>query len=566
MRRAVFVAAAAALLFVAFSLFGDSVPARWLEPATTERVYPEPPLRGSADAAAPAVLTMTAVSREDIAAMRQWNIAGRVPMKVGVERRLEHPLVVGNRTATLSNEPFRWRATFRIEGSSRVRAKLTDVRAGRDTIFWAYGPTGEATGFDVSLAYDGTLWTPSVEGDTITIEVQSPGASAAAFTVTSLADIRRSEEVGASGSECIRDITCYSGLEDLQTTVAHMIYPKDGAFYICTGGLIGDIDHTGIPYFITANHCISTSASAAGLETFWDYKTASCNGPEPSLGTLRRVSGATLVSTTQTQDTTLLRLTSLPGGTRYFLGWTSQRPAVGETLYRISHPDGQPQRISTAIVDGTSSECIDTSRANFLYSKPDLGTVIGGSSGSPTLNESGQVVGTLNGGCPGSADPCGGQIRTTDGAFSAAYNTVFKPYLNPGSPIGNPCSACVANANTACMLNNRFKVTMTWRDPSASLSGNGRIISYSENRPITDPANGEVSQVSFWSMYPNDTTSVEALVRMIRGGSSFWIFTTGFAAAEYTVTVQDTKNCTTWQKTSPFGSTAKIADYNAVPF
>lgn len=151
-------------------------------------------------------------------------------------------------------------------------------------------------------------------------------------------------------------------------------------------------------------------------------------------------------------------------------------------------------------------------------------------------------------------------VRFTFGDYTMTVSCASAP------PPPTNCTACLPNANTACLLNDRFKVTMTWRDPSANLSGNGRIINYAENRPVTNPADGEVSEVSFWSMYPTDTSSVEALVRMIRGSNSFWIFTTGFAAAEYTVTVQDTRTCATWQRTSPFGATEKIADYNALPF
>ena len=67
-------------------------------------------------------------------------------------------------------------------------------------------------------------------------------------------------------------------------------------------------------------------------------------------------------------------------------------------------------------------------------------------------------------------------------------------------------------------------------------------------------------------MYAHDPNSLEALVRMIRGNNSFWVFVTGFASAEYTVTVQDTRTCASWQRTTPFGSKEKITDFNAFPF
>lgn len=149
----------------------------------------------------------------------------------------------------------------------------------------------------------------------------------------------------------------------------------------------------------------------------------------------------------------------------------------------------------------------------------------------------------------------------TGSPYIGAYTLV----VTTGTP-PTTCSACVPNANTSCMLNDRFKVTMTWRDTSANLSGNGRLINYVDNRPVTDPANGEISESTFWSMYAHDPNSLEALVRMLRGYDTYWIFVTGFANAEYVVTVQDTRTCATWQRTVATGSTTMIKDFNAFPF
>ncbi len=130
-----------------------------------------------------------------------------------------------------------------------------------------------------------------------------------------------------------------------------------------------------------------------------------------------------------------------------------------------------------------------------------------------------------------------------------------------------PClPICTPTANSACMLNDRFRVTLKWADPSAGLSGSGRVITYADARPVTDPVHGEISESTFWSMYAHDPNSLEALVRMIRGNSSFWVFVTGFASAEYTVTIQDMRNCTSWSRTMPFGSKEKITDFNAFQF
>jgi hypothetical protein len=551
------------ILIAAVALADSMAGARGV-PASAPRSYGEPPLRASARTAT-LVADLEGASAADIAALRHYNAAGNVPARVGLVHELEKPVAASRAVGASANEPLRWRGTVRVAGAVRLRLELTGLTANAAAKFWVYGATGAAYGFDASLAYEGTLWTPSVEGDSITVEIESP-ADDSPFTISSVANIRNAAEVVPADSSCIEDAKCYTGLDDLGTAVAHMQYVRGSNSYICTGGLIIESGKTFVPYFLTANHCISTPAEAASLETFWDFKAGSCGGTASLVGK-PKVTGSTILVTSEDTDVTLLRLTGLPsGGSRYFLGWTSSLPAEGTTLYRVSHPLGQPLRYSTSTVTLAGGTCTGWPRPQFLYQTHAIGTTAGGSSGSPVVTSAGQIVGQLSGACGvDPSDPCNHSNRTVDGAFASSY-ALLRPYLNPGAPITPPCSACSPDANTSCMLNGRFKVTMTWRDPSANLSGNGRLINYSENRPITDPANGEISQVTFWSMYPNDTTSVEALVRMIRGGSSFWIFTTGFAAAEYTVTVQDTKNCTTWQRTSPFGGKEKIVDYNALPF
>lgn len=554
---------AALSLFVAVSAFADSMAAaRGVSPAQA-RSYGEPPLRAAKGAAA-VIAKLEAASAEDIAAMRQYNAAGNFPARVALVHKLPTPVVAARGIDIATNEPFRWRGAINVAGASRLRLELTGVNVPADAKFWVYGNAGQAYGFDLSLAHQGTLWTPSVEGDTITVEVETTGTSAP-FTISSVANIREAAEVVPMDASCIQDAKCFTGLDEFGSAIAHMQYMSGANGYICTGGLIIEAARTFVPYFLTANHCIATASEAASLETYWDFKASACNGAG-SLSGKPKSNGSTILVTTEATDMTLLRLNSLPAGSRYFLGWTSTLPGTGTTLYRLSHPQGQPLRYSTSTVTAAGGTCTGWPRPDFLYQNHVVGTTAGGSSGSPVVNENAQIVGQLSGACgPDPSDPCNHANRTVDGALASSY-ALLKPFLNPDTTPPPTCSACTANANTACMLNGRFKVTMTWRDPSANLSGNGRIITYSENRPITNPADGEVSAVSFWSMYPNDPNSVEALVRIIRGGGSFWIFTTGFAAAEYTVTVQDTLKCNTWQKTSPFGSTSKIADYNALPF
>ena len=173
-------------------------------------------------------------------------------------------------------------------------------------------------------------------------------------------------------------------------------------------------------------------------------------------------------------------------------------------------------------------------------------------------------MGQLLGRClpTGVTDPCSTLNQTVDGAFSGSFSVIGN-VLNPGT---SSCTACVANANTACLLGGRFKATLTWHDFSANQSGVGSIIKYAENQPEVNSTYGPVSESVFFSMYPSAPKSIEAIIRMIKGvtiNDKYWVFLSGFATAEYTVTIIDTQTCQTWTRTVTTGSTTTTKDFNA---
>lgn len=551
------------LLFAVFAL-ADSMPGAWGVSKSQPRAFGAPPLR-AAKTAANVLAPLDATGAEDIAALRQYNATTTGPARVAVVHRLAEPVTASRGVSASTAEPFRWRGAVQVANGHRLRLELTGVNAPSDAKFWVYGAAGEAIGFDLALAWQGTIWTPSVEGDTITIEVETSGA-ASPFTISAIADIRPPAEIMPSGTACIGDAKCYASAEDLGSSVAYMEYISGNSAYICTGGLIIDAASTFTPYFLTANHCIGTGAEAASLETFWDFKTTVCNGSASKSGK-PRVNGAVLLATSGNSDVSLLRLTSAPsGGSRYYLGWTTAAQPAGTMLYRVSHPLGQPQRYSTTTVTASGGTCTGWPRPDFLYQTHATGGTAPGSSGSPVVTSDGRIVGQLSGSCgPDPDDSCNALNRTVDGAFASSY-ALLKPILNPET---TACSACVPGPNTACAMDGRFRITMTWKDAGANLQGNGSVITYADNRPETNPQYGTMSQTAFFSMYQFAPSSIELMVRVLRGvnvNNKFWVFMTGFSPNEYTVTVTDTQKCTTWTRTNERGNFSIVADYNAFPF
>ncbi len=216
--------------------------------------------------------------------------------------------------------------------------------------------------------------------------------------------------------------------------------------FICSGGLVNDANtSTTVPYFLTANHCISRQSSANSIEAFFQFNT-SCGGSCPSASSsLPRMLGSTLLVSSANSDFCLLQLNgSVPGGPS-LLGWTTTAVANSNStdLFRISHPKGAPQAYSRQDVSTTAGTCGSIPRGNFIYSRNSFGATEGGSSGSPVLNSGGQIVGQLFGACgTNTRNVCDSSSNATvDDAFAVTFSSISQFINNPGN------TSCHSGAN-----------------------------------------------------------------------------------------------------------------------
>src|SRR6185295_5803615 len=144
--------------------------------------------------------------------------------------------------------------------------------------------------------------------------------------------------------------------------------------------------------------------------------------------------GATIKATGTVGDYSLLQLNQTPPAGSVFLGWNNTPIANtnNAALYRISHPAWAPQAYSDGTVSTSAPTCTGWPRGERIYSRGVTGGTEGGSSGSPVLNASGQVVGQLSGACgTNTGNACDNTNNATvDGAFAAYYANV-QPFLAP---------------------------------------------------------------------------------------------------------------------------------------
>jgi hypothetical protein len=358
-----------------------------------------------------------------------------------------------------------WTAAAQSDTATALRLHFTGFDLPANAALYIYNLDGEAFGPYTGRGpgNEGDFWSHTVTGSIVYIQLRhfgpalQVGLTAPNFKITGIGHIgekfllpfyRQNKAVEGidrklvhcpDNEDCVEDASCFSGgaIDDAKYAAAHMEWISGSWIYYCSGGLIADTD-TGsqIPYFLTANHCISKSKDAAGLECFWQYWTASCHDAcyDP-VGAVPRTLGADIVDSSRDGDHTLMQLRENPPAGSVFLGWTSQPVAIsdGTELFRISYPSGSPQAYSKHIVDSQYIECGTLPIGEFIYSQDAIGATEGGSSGSPVMNMSGQIVGQLYGACGYTLEVCDAENnRTVDGAFAYYFNSVA-PWLDPVS-------------------------------------------------------------------------------------------------------------------------------------
>lgn len=299
-----------------------------------------------------------------------------------------------------------------------------------------------------------TWWTPDVGAGDATLEVVLPAdmeADALRISVplvshiyhsmslpteAELADAIRMDAMEAEASKagsaasCNLDASCSSNYRTARDAVARMMFTQpDGRSQLCTGTLLNNNKDDFTPYFLTANHCISTQDVASTLVTTWFYQARSCNATVPALNAMVRSDGATLLHASAATDSALLELKQMPPAGVTFAGWDARTPGqVGDAIYGLHHPKGDLLKYSIGTVTGYSNcgssesnapGCLNGNASNTAYYhvRFSQGTAEGGSSGSGLFRND-RLIATLRGG----RGICMASTIFTYGRFDKVFN------------------------------------------------------------------------------------------------------------------------------------------------
>jgi Trypsin-like peptidase domain len=327
---------------------------------------------------------------------------------------------------------------IKSSGASGIGVHFRNFALADDDEVYVYGPAPDSIVFgpfrDKGPWGSGEFWSGTLAGDTAIIEFYTrTGENGKAFEIFEISHIFPELDLRLRSDQpdvlpCELDASCYPN--SLNNAVGRILFNDNGHQAVCTGILLNDLAQDQIPYFLTANHCVSTQAVAQTVEVFWFYQTTSCNSGMLRSDWVQQVGGANLLATQSSNDFSLLRLVNNAPAGAWFSGWTSDIQSTGTAVFGLHHPDGfTPPAIDSylreahGIITSTNAACLGL--VNGYRTDWTSGTTEPGSSGSGLWNSSGYLVGVLS--CGPSPPTC----SSPDSAYSkfANFYSQIQPYI-----------------------------------------------------------------------------------------------------------------------------------------
>jgi lysyl endopeptidase len=208
---------------------------------------------------------------------------------------------------------------------------------------------------------------------------------------------------------CNVNINCTTDafLQDAKKGVVRIMMVLQEGTGWCTGGLINNAKSDAKPYVLTGFHC---QYGYTAKYDFWkfdfNYEAEGCDNPatEPTYSSMV---GCKYRAGKLETDFLLLELNkNIPSFfNAAFLGWNRKSDYLPDRSFLIHHPTGDIKKLSidtdpaTVFAETIKWNNTVTTPANHHFRLQfDKGTYELGSSGSPMLDNSGKIVGQLNGG------------------------------------------------------------------------------------------------------------------------------------------------------------------------
>ena len=228
-------------------------------------------------------------------------------------------------------------------------------------------------------------WGPWTPGGTQAIEAWSEAGPRGRVRVAGIVHFDRPLAAKAAGT-CTLDAQCGTGTPTLDAAIAErkksmgrMTFVDGANAFVCTGQLI-ESGRPGEDFFLTANHCIGTQASASSLAVRWFYENSACGAGPVIPVSVQTAGGMDVVFAEPNADMTLLRMRSAPPPGVTYARLDSRKLAAGDAVVSLSHPAGDVAKWALASVTG-EIRFSDWPQTAWL-TRFSRGIIEGGSSGS----------------------------------------------------------------------------------------------------------------------------------------------------------------------------------------
>ncbi len=292
--------------------------------------------------------------------------------------------------------------TVTVPGATFTRIHFTEFNLGPGDVLTVSSPDGAETHYYTGRGPNGTgeFWAFTTDGDTAVVTVHAGaggpdrGKERYGYRIDQVVrgEISLNEEPGdprsgvktqvICGTNGNQNVACHLPALDAvnaQRPVARLTFMSGGSSFLCTGWLVrGSNANT----LITNNHCVSTQAEVSTVQARFNHQTTTCTGT--TLAPVTNFAGNTFLRTNGALDYTLLTLSGNPEATFGELIPTTAAIGMGNLIWVVQHPGGQPKKV------GMWEDAAQTQRCNIdeLPGGTDFGYACdtqGGSSGSAVL-------------------------------------------------------------------------------------------------------------------------------------------------------------------------------------
>lgn len=306
-----------------------------------------------------------------------------------------------------------WQLRIRSTGAYSLNLILNQFRLpDRARLFLISSNTGEIKGAYTSANNSDSqvLAIEPLEGDELTVQyeeplgVSFPGEFIIARVAHDFIGITTSgthRPLGISGS-CNKNVDCdiANGDENIRDAVCRIIIEGTE---VCSGSMVNNTALDGIPYILTAYHCINSEIQAEASIFLFNYEMPYCsqNNPSTDGDVSHSLSGSSLKASFDSLDFALVRLNNIPpyNYRPYLVGWNRYNTPPSSSSC-IHHPLGDIKKVSIDQSAAVTANFNSSYKAKGFWNilRWNYGVTEQGSSGGPLFDQNKQLVGTLTGG------------------------------------------------------------------------------------------------------------------------------------------------------------------------